>query len=108
MDEKPHDTTHTGLSPAAAVRMYREAEVAGWCFSNAFDFPVGERHPEIGKIRGGLLAGGATSARLTGSGSTVIGLFLDAGRAERCARAMSFSGRFSAVLRPLAGFSSIC
>ncbi len=42
---------------------------------NDFEGPVFQRHPELQSIREHLLAAGAVCARMTGSGSSVFGLF---------------------------------
>ena len=108
IDERWDAMPRSGLSPEAVVAAYRETDVADWRFTNSFDAAVFERHPGIGALRSALVSRGAVSARLTGSGSTVIGIFVDADLAADCARAMSGSCRFSAVLRPLAGIPPIC
>jgi 4-diphosphocytidyl-2-C-methyl-D-erythritol kinase len=42
---------------------------------NHLEAPVARRHPEIGQLRDALLAFGAEAAAMSGSGSTVFGLF---------------------------------
>lgn len=56
---------------------------------NDLEPPIAQRHPEIARMRAALLAAGAAAASMSGSGSTVFGLFQrkpDATRAvARCA-----------------------
>lgn len=50
---------------------------------NTFEPVVEEKHPELATYRTRLIAAGATIARLSGSGSTVFGLFESGAPAER-------------------------
>jgi 4-diphosphocytidyl-2-C-methyl-D-erythritol kinase len=50
---------------------------------NDFEEPVFNQHPALRKIREQLEAEGATCARMTGSGSSIFGLFADAEAARR-------------------------
>ena len=54
--------------------------------SNDFEGPVFRRHPRLGRIRDGLLRGGAAEAALAGSGSAVFGVFRNPAQARRTAR----------------------
>lgn len=67
-----------GRRPAAVPRprTARRAPQAGDLpVSNDLEGPVSRRHPEILEIRGLLERAGASAAAMTGSGSTVFGLF---------------------------------
>jgi len=67
--------------------------------ANDFEAPVFRRHPEILRIRDGLLRQGALAAVLSGSGSAVVGFF---DRGEEAARAVrAFPDCWSAVARTL-------
>jgi len=76
--------------------------VEQWSFRNDFDDVV--QRPEILRGRDMLLARGALACRLTGSGSTLIGLFATPGDADECIRRLpagpSFPGAI--VVKPLA------
>ena len=52
------------------------------------DFEVGarQRHPEVGRLIDALAEAGAAHAQMTGSGSTVFGLFEHEGIAREAAR----------------------
>ena len=56
--------------------------------TNDFERVVFEEHPVLGTIRDDLLAGGARAAMMTGSGSTMLGIFEDHDTAEQCAESM--------------------
>ncbi len=60
--------------------------------ANDLEAPVAARHPEIGRIRDALLAAGASAAAMSGSGSTVFGLFREAGVAGTAAAALGRAG----------------
>jgi 4-diphosphocytidyl-2-C-methyl-D-erythritol kinase len=46
-------------------------------FANDFESVIFDIYPEIGRAKAGLLAAGATAALMTGSGSSVFGVFAD-------------------------------
>lgn len=66
---------------------------------NDFEEVVEERYPEIGKIRQRLIELGAKVSLMTGTGSTVFGLFRDKGEAEQASK--EFSGYWSRVVQTL-------
>jgi len=53
--------------------------------SNDLEAPAIEQHPEIAEIKAALIASGARSALMCGSGSAVFGLFEDESRARAAA-----------------------
>jgi len=59
---------------------------------NDLEAPVERRHPDIAAIRQALDDAGATVAAMTGSGSTVFGLFDAIGTAEQAAATLSRAG----------------
>jgi hypothetical protein len=90
------------------LRMYTAAPVQDWAFSNSFGETVCALHPVCARARDALREGGALAARLTGSGSAVIGLFADQPSAVRCAGALAASGHTAACLSPLATIPAVC
>jgi 4-diphosphocytidyl-2-C-methyl-D-erythritol kinase len=90
------------------LRMYAAAPVHEWAFSNSFTRTVCDRHPACARARDALREGGALAARLTGSGSTVIGLFPDQPSAARCADGLAAAGHAAACLNPLATIPDLC
>ncbi len=94
-----------GVTPAltdgaALARAYREESADTWPFSNSFDGPVIRREPAIAEARCALAAAGARSARLTGSGSTLIAVFGSADEAAACAGRLA-GGPLEAAARAL-------
>jgi 4-diphosphocytidyl-2-C-methyl-D-erythritol kinase len=61
-----------GSEEAAVLRLAGDVPLA---VHNALQGPVGRRHPEIEEVCGRLRDAGAVAAAMTGSGSTVFGLF---------------------------------
>ncbi len=103
-----------GMSREELILMYAESPVTGWRFSNSFDEPVFARHPSIAVLRDRLLEEGAVAARLTGSGSTVIGIFHDRDGAQAAVRSLGKRGRAglpagarAVVLLPLASLPAV-
>jgi 4-diphosphocytidyl-2-C-methyl-D-erythritol kinase len=90
------------------LKSYATAPVQAWQFFNSFDETVYERYPECRTARDALSASGAATPRLTGSGSTVIGLFADRQSAERCADGLVAAGQRAACLNPLATIPAVC
>ena len=58
---------------------------------NDFEASVFERHPELGKLREALHEAGALTARLSGSGAALFGLFDDRKGADRARASLSAS-----------------
>jgi 4-diphosphocytidyl-2-C-methyl-D-erythritol kinase len=61
--------------------------------------PVVRRHPEIGLLRARLRESGAVVAEMTGSGSTVFGLFASLEGARRGAAAAARTDAWALVTR---------
>jgi 4-diphosphocytidyl-2-C-methyl-D-erythritol kinase len=68
---------------------------------NDLEAPVVERHPEIGGIRDALKGRGAVMAAMSGSGSTVFGIFRSRSAAAAACRWLRRSGRRCAIARML-------
>ncbi len=64
-----------------------------WTFQNAFEFGIGLKHPEINEIKKTLVEEGALYVSMTGTGSTVFGIFKDKPSMEG-----KFPGYFSKVI----------
>ena len=75
------DATSSGQLPSpVAIPL---AALSDWnalaaCAENDFEVPVTSRHPEIAEMLAALSRAGALVARMSGSGSTVFGVFSDA------------------------------
>jgi 4-diphosphocytidyl-2-C-methyl-D-erythritol kinase len=86
-------------SPAPPEAETRGPEAGSACF-NDLEASVGRRHPELVEIRRQLEHAGAEHAAMTGSGSTVFGLFTREADARAVADAIAASaGRRALVTR---------
>lgn len=59
----------------------------GSTVGNAFEQVVFQDYPEIGEMKAKMLESGAFASIMSGSGSTVIGYFLDNATAEKACEA---------------------
>jgi 4-diphosphocytidyl-2-C-methyl-D-erythritol kinase len=80
------------------------AQLTGWGgrtldIRNDLQAPVASRHEEIGYLVALLRSGGAEAAAMSGSGSTVFGLFTDESRARRAAHAAAGAGTHVTLTR---------
>ena len=66
---------------------------------NDLEAPVVRRHPQIAALRNGLLERNAVMAAMSGSGSTVFGLFSSRTRAEAAAKALARSATRALITR---------
>jgi len=68
---------------------------AGWLAQcrNDLEPPVARRHPDVATLVAALRRAGARLAALSGSGSTVFGLYVETAAADRAARALAAEGR---------------
>ena len=91
-----------GVATADAYRWFDEAQERGRVRTrhlfpnvpliNDLEAPVIERHPEIGQLKQRFRDRGALMAGMSGSGSTVFGVFTSARAAAAAARALTSSG----------------
>ena len=86
--------------PAAGFRLPAEPEsrAAGPVF-NDLEAPVSRRHPGLSEIRRALEDAGAMAAAMTGSGSTVFGLFATRLAARAASERLRLTGRRSLLTR---------
>ena len=90
------------IEPSMEMEGEYRKPITLWRFKNDFTVPVSVRHTEIAEAIAGLKNCGADFADMSGSGSTVFGLFVKKGH-EACApaavRAADFlAGRWQTVL----------
>jgi 4-diphosphocytidyl-2-C-methyl-D-erythritol kinase len=78
----------------------RESSAESWSVCvNDLEPPVTRRHPELVEVRRLLAAAGAEQVAMTGSGSTMFGLFVDATDAQSAVESLCTSGWNAAVTR---------
>jgi 4-diphosphocytidyl-2-C-methyl-D-erythritol kinase len=93
-----------GVSTPDAFRWWDEDRAArcepraGWTCVNDLEPPVSRRHPEVTEIRDGLTRLGAEAAVMTGSGSTVFGLFTSEEVARAASTELAARGRWQTML----------
>lgn len=68
-------------------------------FTNDFELPISRQHPELSTISSRLVASGASYASMSGSGSTMFGLFTSVEKAEQAQNA--FRGMVTYICRPV-------
>jgi len=71
--------------------------------ANDLEGPVGRRHPVVAELCASLLKRGAVMAAMSGSGSSVFGLFSARKRAESAGRALGTAGVRSVLTRTRSG-----
>jgi 4-diphosphocytidyl-2-C-methyl-D-erythritol kinase len=101
-------TTTAPRSPREVMECYAAMPMPSWGFMNSFDEVVFALHPALAGLRDALLSEGAARAGLTGSGSTVVGLFEQEQAALRCVSALGAAGHSAVFLRPLATIPRVC
>ena len=88
-------------SADAPKRLRREGGQPSEILVNDLEAPVAARHPQIRRAIDALRKAGATHAAMTGSGSTVFGLFRTRTGAAKVARALASSYYRTLVTRTL-------
>lgn len=107
--ERPDDSSEPDPSPSELTAMYR-GQPSTWTFANSFEPHVGGRHPEILSWTRLLSEEGAAFSSMSGSGSTVFGVFgseKEARRAEKRILAREIPGSSLVVAFPLARALSV-
>ena len=67
----------TAEPPKVSIEQVIQQPVSAWKgqLVNDFEKPVFDHHPELGRVKGILYENGAIYASLTGTGSTLYGIF---------------------------------
>ena len=103
-DLRPDDHLETDPGDAELLRAYRLAP-ASWPFGNSFELPLCRERPELGEWLSRIKTAGAPFSRMSGSGSTLFGVFDDEDKALAAAESLERTGyRQSGIVpvRPLA------
>ena len=69
-----------------------DPSLLGQYLRNDFEAVVFSAHPEVRQIKEDMVSAGAVFAMMSGSGSTVYGLFLGAEAAKQCAAPLAAAG----------------
>jgi 4-diphosphocytidyl-2-C-methyl-D-erythritol kinase len=89
--ERPDDSAEVDPEPSSLLAAYREAPGL-WPFANSFEAPLMRAYPALAEVAGLLRSAGASFVRMSGSGSTVYGVFEDREAASRAAAGLSGCG----------------
>jgi 4-diphosphocytidyl-2C-methyl-D-erythritol kinase len=76
--------------------------IVEWPYANSFEPVIGREWPEVGRIKGMLLDKGASFAAMSGSGSTIFGVFEDEASLRAASAAVAASGLAACEASPLA------
>lgn len=96
------NTVHPDIDGMAEALRHQDLKGITDRMGNVLEQVTQEHYPDIGKIKQLMVKEGALNALMSGSGSTVFGIFTDKRAASQAARAChsTFSIRQSAVVRP--------
>jgi 4-diphosphocytidyl-2-C-methyl-D-erythritol kinase len=71
---RPDDSAEADPEPSRLLSAYRE-DPGLWPFANSFEAPLMRAYPALEEVAGLLRSAGASFVRMSGSGSTVYGVF---------------------------------
>jgi 4-diphosphocytidyl-2-C-methyl-D-erythritol kinase len=98
---RPDDSLEADPGNEEIERGYRNRPEA-WPFANSFEAWVGAAHPRILGLRDSLVRMGASFAAMSGSGSTVFGVFEDGALCGRACSMLAAEGVDARSVAPLA------
>jgi len=98
---RPDSSLERELGSEELVSAYR-GDIGLWPFTNSFEAVIAHSRPEIADIKARLLDSGAAFAAMSGSGSTVFGVFPAGIQAEGALRLFRASGFAAWAASPLA------
>jgi 4-diphosphocytidyl-2-C-methyl-D-erythritol kinase len=99
--ERPDDAREPDPGPEELIRAYR-GDIRQWPFANSFEPVIGASRPEIPKAKAIFLEEGASFAAMSGSGSSIFGVFEGGARIERAKERLSAAGFAAYSAAPLA------
>lgn len=103
--ERPDSGVEADPDREAIIAAYR-GDIRNWPFANSFEpFVGGSRRPEIPRAKEMLLAAGAAFASMSGSGSSVFGVFEEGADAARESLLAAGFSAYSAI--PLARYPAL-
>jgi 4-diphosphocytidyl-2-C-methyl-D-erythritol kinase len=99
--ERPDDSNEPDPSPESLITAYY-GDIGLWPYSNSFEAYIGAQQGSIPRVKELLLGAGASFAAMSGSGSTIFGIFEDDSRASTAAGTLAEAGFEAHVASPLA------
>lgn len=103
---RPDDSHESDMDKKELERRYR-GPVREWSFTNSFEPVIFNVYPEIGRIKEYFTSLGAEFTAMSGSGSSVFGVFSDRNEAERARNVMTGKGYSALLAVPLARFAAL-
>ena len=104
--ERPDESEEPDPSPDELIAFYR-GEIGEWPFANSFERVIGVSRPEIGQAKSMLLRAGASFAAMSGSGSSIFGVFEDGAGIEKAKDGLVAAGFEAYSAAPLARCSTL-
>jgi 4-diphosphocytidyl-2-C-methyl-D-erythritol kinase len=104
--ERPDDSDEPDMSMEELERRY-QGPWEDWLFANSFEAVIFAVYPEIGRIKEYMSGLGAAFTAMSGSGSSVFGVFPGREGAERARDAMADRGYSAFLAAPLARFAAL-
>ncbi len=105
-EERPDDSGEPDPAPSELASAYRH-DPSGWPFANSFEPVIAARFAAIAGIKRRLIAEGASYTAMSGSGSSVFGVFGDLPSATAACARFRDAGVSSCTALPLALLPSV-
>jgi 4-diphosphocytidyl-2-C-methyl-D-erythritol kinase len=99
--ERPDDSREPDPGPAELEAAYR-GEIGLWPFANSFEPVIGGSRPEIPRAKRILLGAGASFAAMSGSGSSIFGVFEGGKGMDEAVEGLTAAGFGAYPVSPLA------
>jgi 4-diphosphocytidyl-2-C-methyl-D-erythritol kinase len=99
--ERPDDADEPDPGPEVLESSYH-GDVERWPFANSFEPFISGARPEIGLAKSLLLGAGASFSAMSGSGSSIFGVFEDGSRVGAAMERLAASGFEAYAAAPLA------
>lgn len=99
--ERVDDSGEPDPGPSELLAAYR-GPIRDWRFANSFEAVIAAQGPAIARVESLLLSSGALFSAMSGSGSTVFGVFEDASNLGAAAALLAQGGFRSWLASPLA------
>jgi 4-diphosphocytidyl-2-C-methyl-D-erythritol kinase len=104
--ERPDDSAEEDPGPVELLSAYH-GEISLWPFANSFEAVIGRSWPAILRVKSILVDAGAAFAAMSGSGSTVFGVFEDGELRDRARVELIRAGFVVCEVSPLARYPTL-
>jgi 4-diphosphocytidyl-2-C-methyl-D-erythritol kinase len=103
---RPDADKEVDLDPEEILQAYC-GDIGRWPFSNSFEPVISGTRPEISRGKSLLLGSGASYAAMSGSGSSIFGIFEDESKVEMAKRLLGKAGFSVYAASPLARYTAL-